>query len=240
MIIGLFAWRFSAWAAKKGWRSTKRALTCLGGCLLLATFAGISIRTEYVKEKSAPVSVPPFIEASYNLDGMALPMSIPPSAHIDIIKIKKNRTAEPEVLENHGAKVWHWPTGKKVVFPDDVGRVELINQGNVEVFNVRYAFTLRMGSPQEAGGETSIPVYFPLADLPAGIPKDLYIVDQSGLGGIVDLSNEATGQVQGSSKHIKIAVEVRSLTFFDKLPMAPITTHHWNGDEILDPDVSKK
>jgi hypothetical protein len=236
MIICFAVWEFRQWNVPRNWRPLRRVFTYLIGCTMLLILSGLGVRTEYVREHTSSTSEL-VIEASYDLDLTKLPIPVAPYSSVYIVRILKDRRVEGEFFYNERSTVHLWPTDKRIFPPDGVGTVKLINHGKVDVFNVLYKFNMRIGSQKGLGGITSVEMRLPLVDLPISSPRSVYIVDQSGLGGIVDLSDQATGEIQGNRGRTQISLTVRAITFFDKLPMLPLTQHHWDGDKLLDPNI---
>lgn len=229
---------FYSWEVPTRWSPSKRHFACSVGSLIVLALSGFGVRSEYIREHRSPSPrpIPPNVEVSYDLVPLGLPLRIRPGSEVYIVQIEKNCTLAPETLTNSGTSIYYWPT-KKIVPEDSVGKIEVVNEGDAAVFNFQYRFDLRIGSPKSPGGEKRLPVEFPLTDLPIGKPSSVYIIDHSGIGGLVDLSSQAKGQVQGNSEQVPLTLAVRSLTLFDQVRITPITVHHWNGDQLLDPDL---
>jgi hypothetical protein len=185
-----------------------------------------------------PGIMAPVVEASYDLDMMGLPLKVPPFSAAPIIRVRDGRKVELMNFYNSDGKVYLWPTKETLFPPAGVGIVRFSNHGNASVFNMAYSFNIRIGAEKGPGGVTTAAVKLPIFDLPAnGLPREFPIVDETGLGGIVDLTNQALAEVQGSTGRQKITLSIRVITFFDKIPMLPFSTHKWDGDKILDPDM---
>jgi hypothetical protein len=177
-----------------------------------------------------------YVEVAYQLDLMGLPIVIPPDGVMWLVHIREGRKVDLVQHSNRGAKdPFQWPA-PLVTPPDSVGIVQFSNQGDLDVFGVDYRFSLAIGAQKDPDGVTNQPVRLPLFDLRPGIIQQFRIVNQSKTTTLIQLSDSAVVRVKGEEDRRQIGVRVRSLTFFDKIPMLGPSMHEWEGDKILYPD----
>jgi hypothetical protein len=138
-------------------------------------------------------------------------------------------------FSNSEGRVALWPPNASTLDGAAVGIVRIANHGSSAVYNVAYKLKLHIGSQQGVGGVTDAVVDLPIFDLPtANSEAVFYFVDQSELGGIVELLTGAIGEVQGSTARQKIDLGVRVLTLFDKIPMfPPLIGYKWDQGKLI-------
>jgi hypothetical protein len=115
-----------------------------------------------------------------------------------------------------------------------VGIVRLSNHGSVGAYNLAYSVSFSIGTQKGPGGISRASITLPLVDVPVSGPNpEFYIVNQSEDPALIELSRTAVVSVQGEKTRRTIELQVRELTFFDKIPMLMGTQHRWNGDQII-------
>lgn len=225
-----FIWLFLVHAGNRLWRVVGAVIvTVILGAVGIRSYTDSSSQGAMALEKNV------LIEPSYDLQMFGLPIVIPASSTMYIIRLQQGRKIEPINIVNQTLAPMQWPGKEKLYPPESVGKISLSNHGAVSVFNVLYQFAMDVGGTNEPGGVTTVQISLPLFDIPVGQSRGFYIVNQSQDVGILRLSPQALLQVQGSTTRTRIQLHPRDITFFDKLPMLSQSIHTWSGDKILPP-----
>lgn len=189
-------------------------------------------------------TVEPIIEPSYDLNMFGLPIRWKAYSQLSIVVIRQSRKVEMVNMVNNGAKDLIWPTQwpTKSPFPSvSVGIIRLSNHGSVGAYNLAYSVAFSIGTQKGPGGIERASITLPLVNVPVnGQSPEFYIVNQSEYPAMIELSRTAVVSVQGEKTRRTIALQVRDLTFFDKIPLLMESPRKWKGDQIVDPDTGKK
>jgi hypothetical protein len=243
-VVALVAW------GRKG-RARLMATVLLIGLVgaavgfLAFTIVYFAVRNQIVEDDdkdSATVLKDPVIEPSYNTILMGLPIALPPNSTTAIFRIRESRKVEMSEHRNSTDQKHQWPA-PVVSPPEAVGLIKLANHGDVPVFNVSYSFRVDIGTQSSPSGIANVRTNLPILDLPLGESREFYIVNQSPEPAMIHLSSTAEMRVQGEHNRRVVKVQPRQVTFFDKIPTLPQSSHKWSGDMILDADqwgVNKK
>ena len=211
----------------------KEKLVRFGGSLVLsAAIAGLAayaVKKQYGRDHQPSANIEasatptaPVIQASYDVDLLGLPITVQPLSSVYVVRVQKDRKGHGLTFYNDKNRIGFWPTNVNRSDSASCGIVRIANHGNVSVFNIIYRFKIHVGAQRDPGGTTDDQIELPIFDLPISSPeKSFYLVDQSGLGGVVELLNGAVAEVQGSTKRERINLQVRIVTFFDRVPMFP-------------------
>lgn len=242
VVVAVFA-ILILWEELKRWRTTRIAIITAATLLFAAgAFASwrFSIHPANVNmsttNASIPSSSPAYLEMSYEINFFGLPILIPPNTTMPIIRIHKDRKVDSLAFVNESSHAFKWPTKERILPSESVGVIELSNHGNADLFDISATVTFNIGAQKGPGGTSQVRLELPLvANLNVGgNPVNYYVVNESPDAVIVALPQSVMAQLQGEDRRT-IGVEVRQITFFDKIPMLLPSWHKWIGDTMLQP-----